>query len=317
MRYGSLFSGYGGLDLAVEAHYGATAAWHCELDPHASKVLAARWDAPNLGDITAVDWSRVEPVDVLTGGFPCQDISTAGLGAGIKEGTRSGLWFRMLDAVRVLRPRLVVVENVRALVVRGLGTVVGDLAAVGYDAEWVSVRASDVGAPHRRERVFLTAGGGARPAADPGGERHGRGQDGGVVGRVDGPDAVGARQRERSRQVAGDRSAEAPAGGRHAVRADLGRHAHRRGDVDWGVYAAAIHRWEPIIGRSAPHPVDDRGRLSPWLVEWMMGLPEGWVCDVLDRRPALRCLGNGVVPQQAVYALGLLDGIRADRRVAA
>ena len=156
MRVGSLFSGAGGLDLAVEAWTGGRTVWQCEQDADASKVLAARWGVPNLGDITAVDWSEVEPVDVICGGFPCQDISNAGRRAGI-TGARSGLWSFYADAVRNLRPRHVYVENVGALVVRGLGTVVGDLAALGYDCRWGCVRASDAGAPHRRERLFLVA----------------------------------------------------------------------------------------------------------------------------------------------------------------
>lgn len=95
---GSLFSGYGGLDLAVEATLGARTVWHCENDPAASRVLATRWlGVPNLGDITRVRWSDVEPVDVLTGGFPCQDVSHAGRRAGLAPGTRSGLWAQMAD----------------------------------------------------------------------------------------------------------------------------------------------------------------------------------------------------------------------------
>lgn len=156
---GSLFTGYGGLDMAVcEFFPGATVSWYSELDKHACTVLAAHHpDVPNLGDITEVDWNEVPRVNILTGGFPCQDISHAGKGAGLEEGTRSGLWFRMADAVRVLRPDLVVVENVRALTRRGLDRVLGDLADLGFDAEWCCVRASDAAAPHRRERIFLTA----------------------------------------------------------------------------------------------------------------------------------------------------------------
>ena len=156
LTYGSLFSGVGGLDLAVEEVFGATAAWHCEVDTNASKVLATHWPGvPNLGDITAVDWSTVPPVDIICGGFPCQDISSAGKRAGIAEGTRSGLWFSYADAIRVLRPRLVVVENVGALLVRGLDIVLGSLAELGYDARWTCLRASDIGAPHQRNRLFL------------------------------------------------------------------------------------------------------------------------------------------------------------------
>lgn len=158
---GSLCSGYGGLDLGVLAALGGgRLAWVADPEPAAASVLATRFPGvPNLGDITTTDWTAVEPVDVLTAGFPCQDISAAGLGAGITEGTRSGLWFTVLRAVRDLRPALVVVENVAALRSRrgGLGVVLGGLAEIGYDARWRSVRASDIGAPHRRERIFILA----------------------------------------------------------------------------------------------------------------------------------------------------------------
>ena len=181
MRIGSLFSGAGGLDMAVEQVFGGRTAWHCEVDAAASKVLAHRWPGvPNLGDITTVDWAAVEPVDVLCGGFPCQDVSAAGRRAGIKDGTRSGLWAFYADAIASLRPPLVIIENVRGLlnaqahrdmesadatvgdrpgrpVLRAAGAVLGDLADIGYDAQWCTVAASDVGAPHRRERVFVVA----------------------------------------------------------------------------------------------------------------------------------------------------------------
>lgn len=238
MRIGSLFSGAGGLDLAVERVFGGRTVWHCEVDPAASQVLAYRWPGvPNLGDITAVDWSSVERVDVLCGGFPCQDVSAAGRRAGIQAGTRSGLWATFADAIGALRPRFVVIENVRGLlsadgeewpsevnvahqeyrwrddalrsmraveaalhgvwkgssryagqrryrlsqqrdralarfnatrrrlVQRAIGTVVRDLADLGYDAQWTTVSAASVGAPHKRERVFILA-----TAADAAGE---------------------------------------------------------------------------------------------------------------------------------------------------
>ncbi|MBN7563404.1 DNA methylase [Mycobacterium phage prophi104-2] len=180
-RIGSLFSGAGGLDLAVEHVTGGRTVWHCEADPDAAKVLAAHWpDVPNLGDITAVDWSAVEPVDVLCGGFPCQDVSAAGRRAGIASGTRSGLWLEYAEAINQLRPQLVVIENVRGLLsgyahramepgpddlgdrssrplLRAAGAVLGDLADLGYDAQWTTIAASEVGAPYRRERVFIVA----------------------------------------------------------------------------------------------------------------------------------------------------------------
>lgn len=113
MKIGSLFSGYGGLDLAVEAVTGAYPAWFCEFDPAPSKVLAYHWpDVPNHKDVTQIDWADVEPVDILTGGSPCQDLSQAGKRAGMTEGTRSNLWVNMREAINHLRPRLVVWENV-------------------------------------------------------------------------------------------------------------------------------------------------------------------------------------------------------------
>ena len=104
MKVGSLFSGYGGLDLAVTSVLGGEVAWHVEIDKAASRILAHHWpDVPNLGDISAVDWTTVEPVDVLTGGFPCQDVSHAGKRAGIAPGTRSGLWSEFARAIQALR----------------------------------------------------------------------------------------------------------------------------------------------------------------------------------------------------------------------
>jgi DNA (cytosine-5)-methyltransferase 1 len=143
----------------------AALAWCAETDRRASTVLAARFPGvPNLGDLTGVDWAAVPAVDLVTAGFPCQDISTAGRGAGIKEGTRSGLWTRIAEALGQLRPGYVLVENVAALRARGLGRVLADLAALGYDTQWASLRASDIGAAHRRDRIFIL---GRQPGALP------------------------------------------------------------------------------------------------------------------------------------------------------
>src|SRR5690606_1625150 len=117
VRIGSLFSGYGGLcELSVAPYLGGRVVWHSEIDPAASKVLAHHWpDTPNLGDITQIDWGAAEPVDVLTGGFPCQDVSAAGKRAGLRPDTRSGLWSQFAYAISELHPSLVVIENVRGL----------------------------------------------------------------------------------------------------------------------------------------------------------------------------------------------------------
>lgn len=154
-RIGSLCTGYGGLDLAVLAVLGGHVVWVADNDPAATRLLHARWPGvPNLGDITTVDWQQVLPVDVLTCGWPCQDISHAGTRQGI-TGPRSGLWRHAAAAVRGLRPRLVFLENVAGLRTRGLDVVLADLATLRYDTSWVCLRASDVGAAHRRDRIFL------------------------------------------------------------------------------------------------------------------------------------------------------------------
>ena len=172
----------GGLDLAVQSVFpGSTVAWHCEFDKAPSAILAHHYpNIPNLGDVTKVDWEQVEPVDIITGGSPCQDLSTAGKRAGMTEGTRSNLWVNMREAIAIIKPRLVVWENVQGALsaeaysssdmepgqgllggggghLRALGRVLGDLAEIGYDARWATLRASEVGAPHHRSRVFLVA----------------------------------------------------------------------------------------------------------------------------------------------------------------
>lgn len=196
MRVGSMFSGYGGAELALQMVWpDAHPVWFVEYDRHPSTVLAARWPGvPNYGDVTTVDWMAVPPIDVLTGGFPCQDLSHAGKRLGLRPGTRSGLWEHMAYAVDQLRPRLVLIENVRGLLsadahsdlerdcwcvaderepaLRALGAVLGDLADLGYDARWTSIRAADAGAPHGRLRVFIAAHPERVAGAAPGARGH-------------------------------------------------------------------------------------------------------------------------------------------------
>jgi len=157
LSIGSLFSGIGGLELGLEwAGVGHT-AWQVEQSPFCRAILAKHWpDATRYEDVKNVGRSNLAPVDVICGGFPCQDISLAGKGAGL-AGERSGLWSEYARIVRELRPRYVVVENVSALLNRGLDVVLGELAASGYDAWWDCIPASAVGAPHRRDRLFVVA----------------------------------------------------------------------------------------------------------------------------------------------------------------
>ena len=155
MRIGSLFSGIGGLELGLERAGVGTVAWQCEADPYCRRVLAKHWpDVPIFEDVRTL----TDPPDceVLCGGFPCQDISAAGKGAGL-DGERSGLFFEFVRIVRVVRPQLVVLENVPALTARGLGVVLGELARAGLDAQWGCLSAAGVGAPHLRRRIFIVA----------------------------------------------------------------------------------------------------------------------------------------------------------------
>lgn len=178
---GSLFTGYGGLDMGVAMALDpdARVAWTSDVEKGPCRLAQVRWpDTPNLGDITQIDWADVEPVDIICGGSPCQDLSLAGKRAGMASGTRSGLWESMAAAVETIRPRLVVWENVLGALsarayspvesepwmlgtgttgplLRAAGRVVGDLASLGYSCSWRVVRASDAGAPHQRARLFI------------------------------------------------------------------------------------------------------------------------------------------------------------------
>lgn len=155
LTVGSLFSGIGGLDLGLE-RAGMRVIWQSEINPYACRVLNKHWpDVPNIGDITQVDWSQVVRPDVICGGYPCQPFSTAGKRQG--ENDERHLWPYVREAISHLRPRYAILENVRGHLTLGGLTVIGELAAIGYDAEWRIVRATDVGAHHRRERIFIVA----------------------------------------------------------------------------------------------------------------------------------------------------------------
>lgn len=154
---GSLFSGIGGIELGFKREDFET-KWFIENNEYCRAILRKHWsEVPIYGDIRTVNFSSLTPVDILTGGFPCQDISRANpRGEGI-SGSRSGLWSYYAKAIREIRPQYAIIENVPALANKGLNIVLRDIAEAGYDAEWFTLRASDFGALHRRERLFVIA----------------------------------------------------------------------------------------------------------------------------------------------------------------
>jgi DNA (cytosine-5)-methyltransferase 1 len=154
MRVGSLCTGYGGLDMAVERVLGGEMVWYSEFEKHPSTLLSARYPGvPNLGDLAQIDWHSVPAIDILTGGYPCQPFSVAGKKLG--ENDSRHLWPYLREAIRILRPRITILENVANHRRIGFDRVLGDCAEDGLHVRWTSVRASDVGAPHKRERLFF------------------------------------------------------------------------------------------------------------------------------------------------------------------
>jgi DNA (cytosine-5)-methyltransferase 1 len=238
MKIGSLCTGYGGLDIAVEAYFNAETIWCAEYDKHASKVIEDRFGYINYKDIKEIKWDEVPRVDILTAGYPCQPFSVAGNRKGEEDARH--IWPYIKDAIRTIRPRWVVMENVKGHLSLGFDQVLSDLASIGYDARWEIIRAAEVGAPHHRRRLFIVA----YPT-------HGS------------PTHYGKVQ-------------------------ELGRGFASRSDM---------HLQDP------PQELDN-GRVTTEFVEYMMGLPAGWVTDIdIPKSQHYKMLGNGVVPQQAYYAL--------------
>lgn len=291
-RIGSLFSGGGGLDLGVRSVIGGDLVWMAEHYRPARRVLTRNHpDVPLYGDIAAVDWVQVAPVDVIVAGFPCTDVSLLGKREGLRPdrsaahlfNAPSG-WDLTVRVLRATRPDLVILENVSALLTApatavhddqpgsAFGAVLQDLAELGFDAEWACVDASAAGAPHRRRRVLVAAADTERFGQHPwrDGYETGRSPE---LGRDDATGGAGFV----------DGTAES-----------------------WGRYRGAVAAWAGRLGRAAPMPVVNRARNGA-LWEWLMGLPEGWLTGAgLSTPEVQRVAGNGVVPQQVALALPAL-----------
>ncbi len=269
--FGSLFAGIGGIDLGFE-RAGLECKWQVEIDDYATKILEKHWpqvkrwrDVKTFPPEDNQDWS----VDVIAGGFPCQDISVAGKGAGL-NGERSGLFYEIIRLARQLRPRAIVLENVSALLVRGMGTVLAELAEVGYDAEWHCIPAAGVGAPHRRDRVFIVA-----------------------YAKHDGSHGNRENEQERERQEMGRGQFFRRHGGNWNV-ADPDDKQRKRSEQE------ALRR-ESTLPRQFRRSCENIGK--QWSVEPDVGRVANGVPRRVDR---LKCLGNAVVPQVAEVVAKIL-----------
>lgn len=261
LRVLSLFAGIGGFDLGLERTNGFKTVAFCEIDPFAVKVLNKHWPkVPVYGDVRELTADRLRAdgiaVDVICGGFPCQDISVAGKGAGL-AGERSGLWSEIVRLAGDIRPQFLILENVSALLGRGLGDVLGDLAALGYDAEWHCIPAAAIGAPHRRDRIWILADAG--------------------------------RSGLHQRRLAGDAAEEGAGSGRverNGVPQGTGGEGAPLAHTRIGRYWLAP---EQVSARR-------NGTLHGdwWLSEPGVGRVANGIPRRVDR---LRCLGNAVVPQ--------------------
>lgn len=310
MKIGSLCTGYGGLDMAVEAFFDAEMVWCAEIDKYASQLIATRFNKPNLGDIKHINWDNVEPIDILTAGYPCQPFSTAGQRKGTDD--QRHIWPHIIKAISILRPSIIILENVRGHLSLGFKDVLKDLAENGYDARWRIVRASDVGAPHQRARLFIIAypkGGWSRIESS----RIPQGNS-----RLSCDSEFATNTSSEGLQRAWNKTNDATDGFITNTDSDA-RTESRRANREIPTEGAGLQQGQNIRQtrrkyrsscempyQEIPNTLVD-GKLNAKFVEYMMGLNPGWVTNLpFSRSQQLKMLGNGVVPQQAYYALELL-----------
>jgi len=315
LTFGSLFAGIGGFDLGFE-RAGFQCKWQVEIDDYATKILERHW--PNVHrerDIRQCGRHNLERVDCIIGGFPCQDISYAGKGAGL-DGARSGLFFEAIRLVRELQPRAVVLENVAGLLTRGLDRVLGTLAEIGFDAEWHCIPAAAVGAPHYRDRVFVLAfnangfdvsslGASAKFQQETAASRSSGGEDSKSC-----TDSNSRRQQERSEQDSSAKGWQQPSQRNYAcgLCKDVPDTMRERGQAG---FSKQKQRQEGHAGK----PFDSGARWpcgsswwqsEPAVGELADGVSGGLVrfagrvaTGIPNRVHKLRCLGNAIVPQVA------------------
>jgi DNA (cytosine-5)-methyltransferase 1 len=339
---GSLFSGIGGFELGFERTGKFETKWQVEIDDYATKILKRHWpDVHRERDIRQCGRHNLERVDCIIGGFPCQDISYAGKGAGL-EGARSGLFFEAIRLVCELRPRAVVLENVAGLLTRGLDRVLGTLASFGFDGEWHCIPAAAVGAPHIRDRVFILA---YRNGESAFAEHAEVAQlPSGDVANTScrGSDVQGVASDTRASQKASEQNRKNDSFQTRAICsnvADTKKHGRHKGKPDRGRVQAGIGAGQECGLRDGGETVPDtnsdrregRGqdgqpsrplglrsragsdeiqRVRLAFADWWATEPDvGRVAHGVPKRvDRLRCLGNAIVPQVAeVVAYKLLN----------
>jgi DNA (cytosine-5)-methyltransferase 1 len=272
LSVGSLCTGYGGLDMAVESFFDAEMSWYSEINRNCEALISHHWsDVGNIGDLTKVNFSKIQKVDILCAGYPCQPYSSASYKRKGPDDERAVVEY-ITKGISTLRPEWVVLENVNNHRSVGGPAVIASLASLRYDCRWEIVRASDCGAPHKRARLFIVATDSNRST------------------------------RTEPNFWNGDRKWE-ERGINRGTRSDS-----KRSDFSGSFrkFEPAIRKWETIVNRVAPTPRIGN-RINPLFVEFMMGLPENFVTGHgLSKTAELSALGNGVVPQQALLALGRL-----------
>ena len=282
MRIGSLCTGYGGLDLAAEAFFDAETIWCAEFDKYASQVIEQRFGIPNYGDIKTIKWEELPQIDILTAGYPCQPFSHAGERKGSDDPRH--IWPNIAEAISILEPRWVILENVRGHLTLGFREVLAQLTSMGYDVKWGIVRASDVGAPHKRERLFIIANTNSHACSE---SRR----------------TIGSVYRTARKILNWSNRDERGSGSPITGNSNNEHQPHDRQMQKLGRRFATRRE---MSMQTAPNTLVD-GKLNAKFVEYMMGLPNGWVTDCgLSNAQTLKMLGNGVVPQQAYLALELL-----------
>ena len=304
-----LFSGIGGFALGAywaglrfDGHY------FSEVDNYAIRVYQQRFpDAIGLGDIRKIRGQDLPKGDWITcGGFPCQDISVAGKGVGL-AGERSGLWFEYARLIGEIRPRYAIMENVGALSFRGLDAVLGSLAEIGYDAEWCDIRASDIGAPHRRERLWIVAyPNGSRL------EKHGLFKSDLSIG--SGETRTSNKPEESENDVGYPHSVGMERQGAKFQTARTGRtgkdvaYASGEGLEGWEKAVQQEKGWHSDTGYDRKK-AGSSWRNSQWDSEPDVGRVANGVPSRVDR---LKCLGNSIVPQIAelIFSQAVFDKYR-------